>query len=69
MIWCTVCSMRRSGKVESTDVIGPFDDAEEMQDRVAERVSEIRSEGLMACAVPFELCSDDVPEVLHELTC
>ena len=68
MIWCTVCSLRRGGKVESADVIGPFDDADEMQDRLSERVSEIRSEGYIPCVVPFELCSDDVPEVLHELT-
>lgn len=68
MIWCTVCSMRRGGKVESSDVIGPFDDTDEMQDSIADRVGEIKREGLVACVVPFELCSDDVPEVLHELT-
>lgn len=65
MIWCTVCSMRRGGKVESSDVIGPFGDTEEMHDGVRERVHEIRSEGLVPCVVPFELCSDDVPEVVN----
>jgi len=68
MVWCVVCAIKKGGRKESTDIIGPFSDAHEMREMVKDRVREIRSEGLTPCIVPFELCSDDVPEVLHELT-
>lgn len=67
MIWCTVCSLK-SGKIESTDVLGPYEDIEQMKRKVRRLKRDIKSEGYKPVVVPFELCSDDVPEALHELT-
>jgi len=68
MIWCAIGSLSKNKKLASADIVGPYEDIEQMQQSVAERIREIRSEGLVPCVIPFELCSDDVPEALHELT-
>lgn len=64
MIWCTVCGVTKRGRVESTSIIGPFSDVVELEQAVDAVSDEIVEQGLLAAYTAFELCSDDVPELV-----
>jgi hypothetical protein len=64
MVWCTVCALRR-GKSESVEILGPYEDVNHMENSIRHVLRDIRDEGMRACVVPFELCSDDIPELVQ----
>jgi hypothetical protein len=50
--------------VSSQEIHGPFEDAETMTEAIDERIEEATSENQIAVPLSFELCTDDVPEVV-----
>lgn len=63
MLWFGAVTLEK-GNAISRDIYGPFDDIDSMAPSIAEVIDEARSDGYRAVILPFELCSDDVPEVI-----
>lgn len=50
--------------IDRQEMHGPYADTDELSDALAEIIADIDEEGCQAFPVVFELCGDDVPEVL-----
>lgn len=65
MLWFGVTIMDvEDNSVSSQEIHGPFEDVESMTDAIDERVEEAMNENQVAVPLSFELCTDDVPEVV-----
>jgi hypothetical protein len=65
MLWFGVTVMDvEDQSVSSQEIHGPFEDAETMTEAIDERIEEATSENQIAVPLSFELCTDDVPEVV-----
>ena len=49
----------------SQEMHGPFEDADSLEEALEERVAEAELDGQSAVPLTFELCTDDVPEVVQ----
>ena len=66
MLWFGVTVMDvEDNSVSTQEIHGPFVDAEAMTDAIDERVEEAANENQIAVPLSFELCTDDVPEVVE----
>lgn len=65
MLWFGITIMDvEDNSVSAQEVHGPFEDMDTMQDSIEERVEEATRENQLAVPIPFELCTDDVPEIV-----
>lgn len=65
MLWFGITIMDvEDSSVSTQEVHGPFEDMDTMQDSIEERVEEATRENQLAVPISFELCTDDVPEIV-----
>ena len=64
MLWFGITVMEKR-VVISQEIHGPYDDTDALSDAVDERLAEIEDDGNKGIPLLFELCTDDVPEVVE----
>ena len=63
MLWFGITVIEDDQPV-SQEMHGPFDDTDSMTEALDERLEEAESNGETAVPLSFELCTDDVPEIV-----
>ena len=64
-LWVCVSVMSGRSNVVSQEVHGPFDDIDEMTDVIDACDDDADEDGHRTVPFAFELCSDDVPELVQ----
>ena len=65
MLWFGISIMDvEDSSVSSQEMYGPYEDVDLMTTAIDDRVEEATKENQVAVAIPFELCTDDVPEIV-----
>lgn len=64
MLWFGISIVEDDVPV-SQEIHGPFEDTDSLTEAMDERVAEAEVEGQLAVPLSFELCTDDVPEILQ----
>jgi hypothetical protein len=63
MLWFGITVLEDS-RVVDQEVHGPYDDTDSLTEAVDERLEEAEAAGQLAVPFQFELCTDDVPQVV-----
>lgn len=66
MLWFGVTVMDvEDQSVSSQEIHGPFEDIDSLTDAIDERIEEATASNQIAVPLSFELCTDDVPEIVE----